>query len=80
MHGLLWWLNAGDTRDLDSIPGLENPLGRKWHPIVLLTGNPMDRGASPATVHGITEEVECDLATKQYFHIQQFRGENSIIV
>ena len=49
--------NAGDLRDAGSIPGWQdspggghsNPL---WHSCL---ENPVDRGASRATVHGITE-------------------------
>ena len=52
--------NAGDTGDMDSIPGSgrspgegnDNPLQYSC------LGNPMDRGAWQATVHGITKESD----------------------
>ena len=52
--------NAGDIRDAGSIPGLERfPWRRKWQPTpVFLLGNPMDRGAWWATVHGVTKELD----------------------
>ena len=51
------YANAGDLRDMCSIPGLErspgrgnsNPLQYSW------LENPMDRGAQQATVHSVTE-------------------------
>ena len=43
------------VEDADSIPGGQCPL-RQWQPTpVFLLGNPMDRGAWWAMVHGITE-------------------------
>ena len=50
--------SAGDTKDAGSIPGLGRfPWRRKWQPtpVFLLWGNPMDRGAGRAMVHGATE-------------------------
>ena len=52
--------NAGDARDIDLIPGLGrshregngNPLQYSC------LGNPMDRGAWQAIVHGVTKESE----------------------
>ena len=52
--------NAGDVRDTGSVPGLgrspgvgnDNPL--QYSPSIVL-GNPMDRGAWRATVHGATK-------------------------
>ena len=45
--------------------GQEDPQRRKWQPtLVFLPGNPMDRGASQAKVHGITR-VRHDLVTRQ---------------
>ena len=52
--------NAGDSRDVSSIPGLErcpgvgnsNPLQYSW------LGNPMARGAWQATVHGAIKETD----------------------
>ena len=47
--------NAGDKRDLSLIPGLERfPGGGNGNPLQILSWkNPMDRGAWPATVHGV---------------------------
>ena len=38
----------------------EDPLEKKFatHSSILALGNPMDRGAWQATVHGITEELD----------------------
>ena len=52
--------NAGDSRDVSSIPGLErcpgvgnsNPLQYYW------LGNPMARGAWQATVHGAIKQTD----------------------
>ena len=48
--------NAGDA---SSVPGLGRSPGEgrgKWQPTpVFFPGNPMDRGASWATVHGVAE-------------------------
>ena len=56
--------NAGDP---GSIPGWGKiPWRRKWQSTpVFSLGNPMDRGAWWATVHGVTKRVAYDLATKQ---------------
>ena len=47
--------NAGDTRDLGSIPGLgRSPGVGNGKPLQYsCLGNPMDRGAWRATVHGV---------------------------
>ena len=49
--------NAGDTRDLGSIPGLgRSPGGRYGNPLQYsCLENPMDRGAWWATVHGVAK-------------------------
>ena len=54
--------NAGDTRDTSSIPGLGRYLGEgNGNPFCVFfffffcLGNPMDRGAWWATVHGVTK-------------------------
>ena len=49
--------NAGDARDLGSIPGLGgSPGGGHGNPLQYsCLGDPMDRGAWPATVHGIAK-------------------------
>jgi len=51
--------NAGDIRDRGSIPGSGRSL-REGNGNLLqysCLGNPMDRGAWQATVHGTTEEL-----------------------
>ena len=49
--------NAGDTRDLGSIPGSGRPPGEgSGSPLQYsCLENPMDRGAWGATVHGVTK-------------------------
>ena len=49
--------DAGDTRDIGSIPGREDPLedGMATHSSILAWRIPMDRGAMQATVHGIAK-------------------------
>ena len=49
--------NAGDTRDLGLIPGLgRSPKGGNGITLQYsCLGNPMDRGAWRATVHGVPE-------------------------
>ena len=48
--------SAGDTRDVGSMPGLGRfPGGGNGNPLQgSRLGNPMDRGAWQATVHGVT--------------------------
>ena len=57
---------VGDVRDAGSIPGLgRSPRGGNGNPLQYsCLGNPVDRGAWWATVHGV-REVRHDLATKQ---------------
>ena len=52
--------NAGDTRDMGSIPGLERSLGRgNGNPLQYsCLENPMDRGAWWAIVHGMAKRLE----------------------
>ena len=66
-----WWLsgkesayNAGDT---SSIPGWgRSPGEENGNPFQCsCLGNPMNRGAWWATVHGVTKRVRHNLATKQ---------------
>ena len=47
--------NAGDTEDVDLIPGLErSPGGGNDNPLQYpCLGDPVDRGAWRATVHGV---------------------------
>ena len=49
--------NAGDTRDTGSIPGLGRSPGVGNGNLLQYSclGNPMDRGACQATVHGVTK-------------------------
>ena len=50
--------NAGDTRDVGSIPGSgRSPWRKKWQltPVFLPGENPMGGGAWQATVHGVAE-------------------------
>ena len=49
--------NAGDVRDMNSIPGSERSPGEKsGNPLQYsFLGNPMDKGAWQATVHGLQE-------------------------
>ena len=49
--------NAGDTRDMGSIPGGKDPLeeGTANHSSVLAWRIPMDRGAWRATVHEVAK-------------------------
>ena len=59
--------NAGDLRDTGSIPGSgrcsEEGNGNPLQCSCL--GNPMDREALWAAVHGVTKRVRHDLVTKQ---------------
>ena len=52
--------NAGDMGDLDPIPGLGRSVGeRNDSPLQdFCLGNPMDRGALWARVHGVTKESD----------------------
>ena len=50
-------VNAGDIRDVGSIPGLgRSPGGGNSNPLqYTCLGNPTDRGAWRATVHGVAK-------------------------
>ena len=50
-------VNAGDVRDMNSIPGLErSPGGQNGNPLQYsCLENPMDRGAWQSTVHGVAK-------------------------
>ena len=52
--------NAGDLRDVGSIPGLGRSPGEgnATHSSILALGNPVDRGAWQATFQGVTRESE----------------------
>ena len=54
-------VNAGDSGDTCSIPGLrESSEGGNGNPVQYsCLGNAMDRGALWATVHGVTESWTC---------------------
>jgi len=48
--------NAGNTRDVSLIPGLGRSGGGNGNPLQYsCLGNPMDRGAWQAAVHGVAE-------------------------
>ena len=64
---LLWWLNdkestsnAGDTGDAGSIPGLGRFPGEgHGNPLqYFCLGNPTDRGAWQARIHGVTKQSD----------------------
>ena len=59
--------NARDARDPGSIPGLGRSSGVENGNLFQYSclGNPMDRGAWWATIHGGHQQVRHDLATKQ---------------
>ena len=52
--------NVGDARDTGSIPGWgRSPGGGNGHPLQYsCLGNPMDRGAWQAIVHGVAKELD----------------------
>ena len=74
--GLPWWLPSKESvcsaLDSGSTPGLEGSAGEgKGNPLQYsCLGNPMDRGAWWATVHGITR-VGHDLATAQQLTLNE---------
>ena len=66
--------NAGDTRDAGSISEWGRcPGGRHGNPLhYSCLGDPMDRGAWQATVHGVTQESDrTELAKQQQQSLQQ---------
>ena len=51
--------SAGDIRDVGLSPGLgRSPGGGNGNPSVSLPGNPMNKGAWRATVHGVASESD----------------------
>ena len=67
--------SAGDTREMGLIPELGRSLGRgQSNPLQYsCLGNPMDRGAWQATVHGIAR-VRHDLVLSFFLFIQKVNG------
>jgi len=61
------WSPPANAGHVGSIPGSgRSPREGNGNPLQCsCLGNPMDRGAWWATVHGVTERVEHDLVTKQ---------------
>ena len=65
LNGLPWWLSGkknppANAGDMGSIPGLGRSLGEgNGNPLQYsCMGNPMDRGAWQATIHGVTKESD----------------------
>ena len=60
--------SAGDTGEVGSIPGLgKSPGGQYGNPLQYFSWeNPMDRGAWPATVHGVAKGLGHDQETNSY--------------
>ena len=58
--------SAGDIRHMGSVPGLERSLrgGHGNPPQYSCLENPMDRGASWVTVHGVAKESDTTKATE----------------
>ena len=71
--------NAGDTGEVSSVPGSgRSPRGGNGNPLQYsCLGNPVDRGAWWATVHGVTESVMTErltLSLRNWEH-EYFAGE-----
>ena len=68
--------NAGDIRDIGSIPGLgKSPGGGNGNPLqYACLKNPMDRGAWWATVHRVAKS-QIRLSNLAFMHTRQFRWE-----
>ena len=51
--------NAGDTKDSGLIPGSDRSEGENGNPLQYsCLGNPRDKGAWQATVHGVTKSQD----------------------
>ena len=66
-------VNVGDIRDASSIPGSGRSLGGEHgNPLQYsCLGNPMDRGAWWATVHGVTKELDTTQCLNNSKGVQQ---------
>ena len=71
--------NAGDT---GSIPGSRRPsVGRNGSPLQYsCLGNPMDRGAWRATVHGVAESHQQQQYTHTHTHTYSSNGKQLVLV
>ena len=69
--------NAGDIRDMGSIPGSGRSLeGGHGNPLQhSCLENPMDRGAWQATVHGVTKnQTQLKRLSRQMLVVQRLRN------
>ena len=58
--------NAGGLGNMGSVLGLGRSLEKDMAPnSIFLLGNPMDRGAWPAIVHGVTKELDMTTTEQQ---------------
>ena len=64
--------NAGDVRDMGSIPGLgRSPGGGHGDPLQYsCLKNPMDRGAWQATMHSVAESDRTEVTAKHKHFLQ----------
>ena len=70
-----WPANAGDIRDVDSIPGSgRSPEGGHGNPLQYsCLKNPMDRGALWATVHSVAKSQMQQKQLSMHAHILCFQ-------
>ena len=73
--------NAGDTRDTGSIPGLGRSPGVGNGNLLQYSclGNPMDRGACQATVHGVTK-LDMTEHMRAHTHTQKRKAVNFTLI